>query len=286
MSYFKKKADNISKDYKDRFEFILTTKNAKTGESIIICQRYFKIIGFNEKALMSSRIKDSVIRCARMINNDLIDKSNLYTRLVAPMVFSNEREMYKYFENPENRERLSLGEGIVIRNENSPNYVWSKKGPKIAPTNFSKVEFVHQINDEDIVEFTLTFKDHGVRYYKDGEWCMNNFGNVQGREICSYTWTNVLPRPVKMGIDLSNKNSKITKEELKTLSGEAWIIYKLSENRKDLIFPIINDFCTTCCVPDDTYYTEADPWGEEVTIQENIPHNISKALCELVGEEA
>lgn len=262
MGYIKK--DNLEKrDYRERFEFILTTRNTQTGEKNIICQRYFKIGGINELSLSSSRIRDVIIRCAKRINKDLTCKSNLYTSLMAPMVFSTEEEMNTYLADPKHAARLTPGEGIVIRDEKAPNYVWSFNGPRVCPTKFDKVEFTHELTDEDYTEFTFTFKDHATFFMKDGVRCMDPLGNKAGREVCSYTWTNILPTTIKRSIDLSNRNSRVTKEEMQTLNGESWVIYKLAENRSDLIYPIISDICEACCVKDDSYYTDADPYGEE-----------------------
>lgn len=240
MAYTKRESVE-NKDFKARFEFVLTTTNSQTGEEIIICQRYFKIGNFNPLSTRSSRITDAVLRCAKLINHDLNEKSAIYTELTAPKVFSTEDEMNAYFANGAHSEGMVPGEGIVIRKPEAPNYVWTKNGPKLCPTKFNKYEFTHELTEDDVTTFTFTFKDNG-------------------RDVASYTWTNILPRAVKNAIDLTNKHGKVSADEVMTLNGEAWVLYKMVEGRGELVYRIVKEICAECCVEDDSYYTDADPF--------------------------
>lgn len=265
-----RKNPSEQKDYKARFEFDLTTTNSQTGEKNIICQRYFRIGDFNSKCLRSSRVRDAVIRCAKMINRDLIEKSIIYTSYMAPRVFATEQQMLDYFADPKKCADMTPGEGIVISDNDAPNYVWSVNGPRVCPTKFNKYEFAHELTGDDVTTLTFTFKDNGPSKEEK-----ENFKETIGYEyrdrmtptVCSYTWDIVLPKAVRSSIDLSNRLSKTSPEEAATLNGDAWVAYKMAEGRTDLVWRIIKEICSECCVKSDAYYLEADPFGEETSIQ-------------------
>lgn len=59
--------------FKERFQFLLSANDN------IICQRYFKINGFNIRNLESLEAKETFDECVRMIQNDLVSKSRVYS---------------------------------------------------------------------------------------------------------------------------------------------------------------------------------------------------------------
>lgn len=71
-----KKNTNIS--YKERFQFVLSVNDN------IICQRYFKINGFNKESICSLDLKDTLDEAVDMIKDDLKDKSIAYTYYTTP----------------------------------------------------------------------------------------------------------------------------------------------------------------------------------------------------------
>lgn len=60
-------------DYKERFQFVLSVNDN------IICQRYFKINGFNEESVYSVELKDTIDDIVKFIADDLTSKSRIYT---------------------------------------------------------------------------------------------------------------------------------------------------------------------------------------------------------------
>ena len=61
------------KDYKEeRFEFTVFVNDN------IICQRYFKINGFNNDSLRSLQFKETMDSVVRMIQDDLLSKSRIF----------------------------------------------------------------------------------------------------------------------------------------------------------------------------------------------------------------
>lgn len=58
--------------YKERFQFILSL------DGNIICQRYFRINGFNKDSVDSIELKEVLDGVVRLIQNDLVSKSRIY----------------------------------------------------------------------------------------------------------------------------------------------------------------------------------------------------------------
>lgn len=57
--------------YKERFQFLLSVNDN------IICQRYFKVNGFNEHSLESYELKETIDEIVDEIKNDLVSKSRV-----------------------------------------------------------------------------------------------------------------------------------------------------------------------------------------------------------------
>lgn len=67
--------------FKERFQFLLSVK--MNDEENIICQRYFKVNGFNIASRDSLELKKTLDQCVDMIREDLVSKSRVlmwYTR--------------------------------------------------------------------------------------------------------------------------------------------------------------------------------------------------------------
>ena len=62
--------------YKERFQFLLWINDN------IICQRYFKIMGYNNDSIGSEELIETLEECVSMIKDDLHYKSFLYQSIV------------------------------------------------------------------------------------------------------------------------------------------------------------------------------------------------------------
>lgn len=71
-----KRVDNQS--YKERFQFVLSVNDN------IICQRYFKIGGFDKESLASVDLRDVLDNAVCLIQDDLKEKSKIYTYYTTP----------------------------------------------------------------------------------------------------------------------------------------------------------------------------------------------------------
>jgi hypothetical protein len=239
MADIRKTAEQ-TRDYRERFEFRLTV-----GDNII-CQRYFRINNFNPVSLRSFDLPETIRACADMIDKDLKEKTQVYLELYSPKVFQNREEMDEYFSNEENRKKMMLGEGIVIKGDER-NYFWSgEKGPAVAEFKFDDGEFSNELSDEDIVEYKFSFYDNG--------WNMD-----EHREVCSVVWDGIYPKFVRNQIDLSNKKYRYDDDDTSRLSWEQYLLYKMCEGKSDLVWRIIKEICFTCSSQDDKWYTLMEP---------------------------
>jgi hypothetical protein len=246
------------KDYYERFEFKFTV-----GANII-CQRYFKINNFNPLAYASTELPMAIETCGRMIDRDLKDKTAVYLALSAPQTFQNEKEMESFYEKEQNKARMTLGEGIVLKHPNTHDYAWNGKQPKLLTEKFdSKGEFTNPLVPEDWVEYKLAFCDNG-------------------REVCSYTWTGCYPKAVRNTIDLSNKRAKINPDDINGIKFDTYLLYKMSEDKQDIVYKIIKEICTVCAYPDEWYTTVMSFKNSDGT---EVVYDNQKFVPEIVKQE-
>ena len=222
------------RNYKERFEFELTV-----GDNII-CQRYFRINNFNPESLKSYELTEAIRKCVRIIDVDLKNKTQAYLEMYAPMVFKDEYEMYNFLANPYNVSRLTLGEGVVVRNNKDTDFCVSDNGSvKPLGYKFDDGELSDLSPEASKVTYKFAFK-------------------VDGRETMSMIWDGYYPKFVRDKIDLSNKRGRFENEDPSRLSFEQYLLYKMVKGRSDLIYGIIKNICTACSLPEDSDYT-TDP---------------------------
>lgn len=236
---FENRRQNVVKDYKERFEFKLTV-----GDNII-CQRYFKINNFNEQCLRSTELVETIQDVVKTIDNELKSKTVDYLEIFAPKYFNSLEEMETYFSDEYNCSKMHLGEGIVVKGEPN-NYYWGKN---LKPVNlgfkFDEGELINQLTENDSVEYKFAFL-------------------VDEKEVCAASWIGVYPKFIRNAIDLSNKKGRINSNDLVGLGFEEYLNYRISLNRNDLVYTIIKDICSVCCLQGDNCYTLVSDYGNKV----------------------
>jgi len=212
-----------------------------TVDNNIICQRYFRINSFNPESLKSYELLEALRRCVRTIDNDLKNKTQAYLEMYAPMVFNSENEMYSFLSKPHNSNRLVLGEGIVIRGNKTSDFVYIGDG--------NVKEIGYKFDDGELTENSPELSKTMYKFaFK-----------VDGREVASMVWDGYYPKFVRDKIDLSNKRGKFDKDDVNRLSFEQYLLYKMVQDKSDLIYGIIMNICTACSYPEDAeYITDAD----------------------------
>ena len=236
-----KKKSTEPRNYKERFEFVLTTGGN------IICQRYFRINNFNPKSLQSYDLTSAIRNCVSTIDRDLKEKTQVYLELYAPQVFDSVEEMNAFFSKAENRRRVRHGHGIVIRGNSETDYVWMGTEARPLGSKFDNGELTDGENNKTTYKFAF---------------------KVDGREVCSMIWEGSYPKFVRDKIDISNKWAKFNSEEVDRLSMEQYLLYKMGEGRTDLVYGIIKSICIACSYPEDEAYTTTD-YTKVVTVADS-----------------
>lgn len=227
-------------DYKEPYEFRLLI-----GDSII-CQRYFKINNFNQTSLSSIELTNTIRYCANLINEDLKSKSRMYSWYMCPMIFDSEEQMREWFSNPTNYERIMSYETVVIRNEDSSEYIWDADDKKLIKCEKKTDDgtFTVNLTDRDVLTYELAFY-------------------VNDKKIVSASFEGVYPYYIRRNIDLSNTRGKFEGDDLTRLSFDSYIINRLVYDRQDLIKKVVKEICLICSVSDNSYYTLTEVFKTE-----------------------
>lgn len=250
MAEFKKSNESV-RDYKERFEFVLTTGGN------IICQRYFRINSFNPTSLRSYELTSAIRKCAAIIDKDLKDKTQTYLEIYAPRTFSSEAEMNAYISDDYNFSRMTIGEGLVVRGNSETDYVLCPdKTAKPLGYKFDDGELTNNNPEDNKATYKFAFK-------------------VDGREACAVEWDGYYPKFVRDKIDLSNKRGKFDGEDTDHLTFEQYLLNAMVKGKSDLVYGLIKNICYACSLPEpengeETYYTVneedmLDCWNHDST---------------------
>lgn len=240
---------------KERFEFELSVNGN------IICQRYFKINNFNSASVYSTEFLDTVRGCAELIQDNLRNKTEIYIRHMAPIIFDNEGQMHEWFKNKRNVEDVHYGAWIAIRGAGGHDYVW------LGGDNFKDEgvrteynEFIDAPQDEQETIFKFRVIDNGYDYIK----------NPSKKVIGEIEWDgNQYPRFIRNGVDISNGRGRYDDMDISKLSHEMSLYYWCNAGQPDLVPVIIRDICEVCSWEDRSQYTTKMEFGD--TVYSNTP---------------
>lgn len=217
----------------ERFQFVLSVNDN------IICQRYFRINGFNEDSLNSLELKETVDeittgiissiplqgmdKCLTgmdrgLINSDLVSKSRVY------LWYTNNKMPMKLtgFENP--------AEATYIEYENA---------------EADMEEWVGKMQNPWEITFKFSFL-------------------VDEREVCTRIWDgSAYPKYVRDSVDITNKKSSYENEDVNRLSFSANLIRHMTIDKTDLVYSIIEKFCDvlSSTYTKQYYYTKVLNYG-------------------------
>lgn len=233
---------------KDRFSFELRINDN------MICQRYFRINGFNYRSLQSEELIETLNYCVNLIKQDLDEKTKSFLINTAPQVYDNVEEMSHYVsldtlhytgngEEYYGGSHLEVPSYAILRDSESV-YVWDGTKYSLYEGRFNRNDYLKDDNTPYVLKFV----------FLDGE-----------NEVHSISWdASVYPRFVRMNIDLSNSKNRyrsdmnryqtIDEQKKNNFSPyEAAIIDLLNEGRKDLIPVIMNEISTCCSMSHEDY---------------------------------
>lgn len=198
--------------WKERHQFVLSANGN------IICQRYFKVNGFNPKSLQSVELYCTIRDIVDLIKRDLESKSRVYTGVTMnkrskmtgfytgePLEFADAVRAYSnYIEGD-----VELSNGVVL--------------------NKAYIDHTNSEEEEDKNPFIFKFA-----YLFDDK--------VVYEEI----WDgSVYPKYVRNSVDLSNSNASYKNADPMRMTFSQQMTKHLTEGRVDLIYTIIKMFCST-----------------------------------------
>ena len=226
--------------YKERFQFLLWVNDN------IICQRYFKINGYNNDSLRSLEFKETMDNVVRMIQDDLLSKSRIF------MWYTREEpiQMTGFVNDIESR-----GETDVIL-LTSPTYngdVELTDGTIVNKTYFNYPEGTEDSysDNEKLPEWDVTFKFQML---------------VDEKPVYERIWDGtVYPKYVRNGVDLTNSDVLYKDKEPSSLHFSYAIIRHMTLGKIDLVYHIIKQICEVMSYKfeDSNKYTKRMKYGDK-----------------------
>lgn len=198
--------------WKERHQFVLSANGN------IICQRYFKVNGFNPSALRSVELYYTFREAVQMIKDDLVSKSRIYTGITA----NNRSKLTGFYSGDD----LTMDDWCLICSSSIDGNIPLSNGVVV---NKSFVDFNNTEEEETNEPFEFKFS-----YLYDDK--------VMYEEVWDGT---VYPRYIRNSVDLSNSNASYKYADPMRMSFVQQMTKYLTEGRGDLIYAIIKKFCNT-----------------------------------------
>jgi hypothetical protein len=240
--------DNIKKEtkivdneaYKERFQFLLWVNDN------IICQRYFKINGYNNDSLRSLQFKETMDNVVTMIKEDLISKSRIfmwYTR--------DEPVKMKGFVN--NYDGLDYSDIVYLTSPDYKDSVKLSNGEIIEKDYFNYAEGTEDsyADTEDLKPWDVTFKFQML---------------IDEQPVYERIWDGtVYPKYVRNGVDLTNSDVLYKDKEPSSLHLSCAIIRHMTIGKIDLVYHIIKQICEVMSYrfEDSNKYTKRMKYGDK-----------------------
>lgn len=243
--------------WKERHQFVLSANGN------IICQRYFKVNGFNPKSLNSEELYYTIRDIVHMIKDDLKSKSRIYTAIT----MGKSTKLTGFY----NGEKLSNHDAALVFQDDVRGEVALSNGIVL-----NKTYIDYNVEEEvDDSPFTLKFS-----YLFDD------------KAVYEEVWDGtVYPKYVRNCIDLSNSNASYKNVDPMRMTFSQQMTKSLNSGRPDLIYNIIKLFCDTLSndVDDDGNsidkgYTTSVKYGNKKYYYTNYPIDFVKgwaaAVCQ------
>ena len=244
--------------WKERHQFVLSANGN------IICQRYFKVNGFNPKSLNSEELYYTIRDIVHMIKDDLKSKSRIYTAIT----MGKSTKLTGFYKG----EKLSNSDAALVFQDDVRGEVALSNG-----TVLNKTYIDYDVEEEvDDSPFTLKFS-----YLFDDK--------VVYEEVWDGT---VYPKYVRNCIDLSNSNASYKNVDPMRMTFSQQMTNSLNSGRADLIYNIIKLFCDTLSndVDDDGNsidkgYTTSVKYGNKKYYYTSYPIDFVKGWANAVRQK-
>ena len=212
--------DNVA--YKSKFQFLIWVNDN------VICQRYFKINGFNEESVYTEEFSNCMNGIVRSIQEDLESKSRIF------MWYTNMSEPMKMQGFLSNEDLEKYGDSFLNLITDS-----SVQGKIQAPDG--KI-----FNKEYIKYAEETANEYGeIEKPKDGEFIFKFSFLIDDVPVFEKIWDgNVYPKFVRNGVDLTNAYSSYNKDDSNMNFGNA-LVRHMQSGKMNLISDFIRRICDT-----------------------------------------
>lgn len=198
--------------WKERHQFILSANGN------IICQRYFRVNGFNGNALQSEELYHTFMDAVRLIKEDLKAKSRIYMAIV----MSDKSKLTGFYHG----EPLNYADACLAYSNKGEGVVELSNGVKL---DKSYIYHENLEDDDNNQPFVFNFS-----YLFDGKVIYET--EFDG---------NVYPKYVRNSVDLSNSDASYRNSDQTNLTFSQQMTKSLTTGREDLIYRIINMLCDT-----------------------------------------
>ena len=233
--------DNIA--YKSKFQFLIWVNDN------VICQRYFKINGFNEESVHTEEFNNCMNGIVKSIQEDLESKSRVftwYTNTSVPMKM-------KGFITEEDVEKYGIDFLAAMTDDSITGKIEAPDGKIYEKEYISYPENV--VNDYSELEKP-----------KDGEFIFKFSFLIDDVTVFEKIWDgNVYPKFVRNGVDLTNNYAFYDNKDNSTLSFGAALIRYMQKGKVNLISDFIRRICETLS----NTYTEKYEYTKEIGIYKN-----------------
>ena len=244
--------------WKERHQFVLSANGN------IICQRYFKVNGFNPKSLNSEELYYTIRDIVHMIKDDLKSKSRIYTAIT----MGKSTKLTGFY----NGEKLSNSDAALVFQDDVRGEVTLSNGIVLNKT-YIDYDVEEEVDDSPFtLKFSYLFDDKAVY-----------------EEVWDGT---VYPKYVRNCIDLSNSNASYKNVDPMRMTFSQQMTKSLNSGRPDLIYNIIKLFCDTLSndVDDDGNsidkgYTTSVKYGNKKYYYTNYPIDFVKGWAAAVRQK-
>lgn len=244
--------------WKERHQFVLSANGN------IICQRYFKVNGFNPKSLNSEGLYYTIRDIVHMIKDDLKSKSRIYTAIT----MGKSTKLTGFY----NGEKLSNHDAALVFQDDVRGEVALSNGIVLNKT-YIDYDVEEEVDDSPFtLKFSYLFDDKAVY-----------------EEVWDGT---VYPKYVRNCIDLSNSNASYKNVDPMRMTFSQQMTKSLNSGRPDLIYNIIKLFCDTLSndVDDDgnsidKWYTTSVKYGNKKYYYTNYPIDFVKGWAAAVRQK-
>lgn len=237
----KKEAKVVDNEaYKERFQFLLWVNDN------IICQRYFKINGYNNDSLRSLEFKETMDNVTSMIQSDLISKSRIF------MWYTRE-EPIKMTGFSSDIDSCDDSDVIRLTSSNYNGRVELSNGTVVEKSYFNYPEGMEDSysDNEKLHEWEVTFKFQML---------------VDEKPVYERIWDGtVYPKYVRNGVDLTNSDVLYKDKEPSSLHFSYAIIRHMTLGKIDLVYHIIKQICEVMSYKfeDSGKYTKRMKYGDK-----------------------